>query len=124
MATQEHAISVLKQGTNILLTGRAGTGKTFTIKNFIEYMKSNGKNVIVCAPTGIAALNAGGATVHSTFKLFGMYPQGKMEYKKQSVAWSLIDLVVIDEVSMLSPDYLDVINRILKRERMNEKPFG
>lgn len=53
-----------------------------------------------------------------------MYPNNKMEYKRQTVAWSFIDLIVIDEVSMLPPDYLDVINRILKRERCNEKPFG
>lgn len=74
------------------------------------------------APTGIAAINVGGATIHSTLKMFGMYPEHR-PIKRQNVQWSLVHTLVIDEVSMVGPDFLDEIDFILKNERNDFRPF-
>ena len=64
---QEQAFKILTSGKNCFLTGKAGTGKSYLTQQYIEYLKENNKEVIVCAPTGVAAINIGGATIHSTF---------------------------------------------------------
>ena len=130
--------------TNIFLTGKAGTGKTTLLKKIIQ---TTHKNTVVVAPTGIAALNAGGVTVHSMFQLApgGYIPDTtfisdpndgiklesiaslsktfNMSGLKQAVLRSL-DLLVIDEVSMLRADLLDAMDFVLRRVRRNEQPFG
>lgn len=122
---QEQAFEILTSGDNVFLTGKAWTGKTFLTQKYIEHLKENKKAVIVTAPTGIAALNIGGATIHSTFKMYGSYPDiGARPYRHQKVKWMKIDTLIIDEVSMVSPDYLDYINNLLQEERGSEKPFG
>ncbi len=122
-------------GTNLFLTGKAGTGKT----TFLRKLKaSSPKRMIVLAPTGIAAINAGGVTIHSFFQLpFAPYipessfsAEGKAAYRyrfskeKINIIRS-IDLLVIDEISMVRADLLDSVDAVLRRyRRHHDKPFG
>jgi len=116
---------------NIFLTGKAGTGKTTFLHNLKE---KSPKRMIVVAPTGVAAINAGGVTIHSFFQLpFGPIVPGytdanvksamRFSKQKRSIIKSL-DLLVIDEISMVRADLLDGIDKVLKRFRRNTEPFG
>lgn len=131
---------VEETGTNIFLTGKAGTGKTTFLRNLKTKIH---KRMIIVAPTGVAAINAGGVTIHSFFQLsFG--PQipntsnqqyGNTNYgaggsrlqrfskEKINIIRSL-DLLIIDEISMVRADLLDGIDSVLKRFRRTSKPFG
>ena len=142
---QEAIIRFVNQtDQSIFLTGKAGTGKTTLLRKIIQ---STHKNTVVVAPTGIAALNAGGVTIHSMFQLApgGYVPdltyiadpnEGtrlesiaslnktfKMSGVKQSVIRAM-DLLVIDEVSMLRADLLDAMDVVMRRVRGSEAPFG
>jgi hypothetical protein len=127
---------------NVFLTGKAGTGKTTFLHNL---RKVSPKRMIVVAPTGVAAINAAGVTIHSFFQVsFGPQVPGSNEYKfptpatedsqkasnirkmsrdKISIMRSL-DLLVIDEISMVRADLLDAIDEILRRYKSRQKPFG
>ena len=115
-------------GRSIFLTGKAGTGKTTFLKSVMEGSR---KRPIVVAPTGVAAINAGGVTIHSFFQLpFSPYvPGAKMESKfdfsreKRKILAS-IDLLIIDEISMVRADLLDAIDAVLRRFRDHSLPFG
>lgn len=121
-------------GTNLFLTGKAGTGKTTFLKRLKEVSP---KRMIVVAPTGVAAINAGGVTLHSFFQLpFGPYipslserregrPDFKNQFRKEKInIIRSMDLLVIDEVSMVRADLLDAISDILRRYKDPDKPFG
>jgi hypothetical protein len=114
---------------HIFLTGRAGTGKT-TFLHAIQ--EKTPKRTVVTAPTGVAAINAGGVTLHSFFQLpFGPFLPGdeshlrqhRMRREKQNIIRSL-DLLVIDEISMVRADLLDGVDSVLRRYRRSEQPFG
>ncbi|MBT3385162.1 MAG: AAA family ATPase [Prolixibacteraceae bacterium] len=116
-------------GQNIFLTGKAGTGKTTFLKSLKE---KSPKRMIVVAPTGVAAINAGGVTIHSFFQLsfapqIGLENstnyQNRFNKEKINIIRSL-DLLVIDEISMVRADILDAIDRVLRRFRIRDKPFG
>ena len=115
-------------GRSIFLTGKAGTGKTTFLKTVVERSR---KRPIVVAPTGVAAINAGGVTIHSFFQLpFSPYvPGAKVESKfdfgreKRKII-SSIDLLIIDEISMVRADLLDAIDSVLRRFRDRYQPFG
>ena len=115
-------------GRSIFLTGKAGTGKTTFLKTVVEQSK---KRTIVVAPTGVAAINAGGMTIHSFFQLpFTPYvPNARIKSKfdfgkeKRRIIASL-DLLIIDEISMVRSDLLDAIDSVLRRYRDHYKPFG
>ena len=115
-------------GRSIFLTGKAGTGKTTFLKTVIEQSK---KRSIVVAPTGVAAINAGGVTIHSFFQLpFSPFvPNARIKSKfdfgkeKRRIIASL-DLLIIDEISMVRSDLLDAIDSVLRRFRDRHKPFG
>ncbi|MDP3180568.1 MAG: AAA family ATPase, partial [Bacteroidota bacterium] len=127
---------------NIFLTGKAGTGKTTFLRNL---KKQSPKRMVVVAPTGVAAINAGGVTIHSFFQMsFG--PQIPVDPDKQrqvavpadgNVAAGIkrfsrekiniirsLDLLVIDEISMVRADILDGIDEVLRRYKNRYKPFG
>jgi hypothetical protein len=117
---------------HLFLTGKAGTGKT----TFLKYIRSHThKNAIVAAPTGVAAINAGGVTLHSLFQLpFEPYIPGYsgntmkknfFRFSKQKLdLLRQMELLIIDEVSMLRADILDSIDVSLRTIRHNHKPFG
>jgi len=114
---------------NIFLTGKAGTGKT----TFLHQLKNTSlKRMAVVAPTGVAAINAGGVTINSFFQLpFGPYIPGntaKTEHKRFSKEKinliKSLDLLVIDEISMVRADTLDHIDEVLRRFKDHKKPFG
>ncbi|MCK5730369.1 MAG: AAA family ATPase, partial [Draconibacterium sp.] len=116
-------------GQNIFLTGKAGTGKTTFLKSLKE---KSPKRMIVVAPTGVAAINASGVTIHSFFQLsfapqIGLEnvqeKQNRFNKEKINIIRSL-DLLVIDEISMVRADILDAIDRVLRRFRNRNKPFG
>ena len=115
-------------GRSIFLTGKAGTGKTTFLKTVMERSR---KRPIVVAPTGVAAINAGGVTIHSFFQLpFSPYvPGAKVESKfdfgreKRKIIASS-DLLIIDEISMVRADLLDAIDAVLRRFREHGQPFG
>lgn len=117
---------------NVFLTGKAGTGKT----TFLHHICNNiDKNVVVAAPTGVAAINAGGVTLHSLLQLpFEPFIPNFEGKKKLDFHFKLrkskiemlreLDLLIIDEVSMLRADLLDAMDYMLKRYRNNQRPFG
>lgn len=122
-------------GTNVFLTGKAGTGKTTFLR---ELKRRSPKRMIVVAPTGVAAINAGGVTIHSFFQLpFGPYVPGnaeetsgnekrytnKFSREKINIIRSL-DLLVIDEISMVRADLLDAVSDVLCRYKDRSRPFG
>ena len=132
---------------HIFLTGKAGTGKTTFLRNLAV---NSSKRMVIVAPTGVAAINAGGVTIHSFFQLpFGpivpevespslqvakspsqsqsqsqsQHPIAKINSVKRKIMRSL-DLLVIDEISMVRADLLDAIDAVLRRIRHDERPFG
>ncbi|OQX20021.1 MAG: hypothetical protein BWK76_02860 [Desulfobulbaceae bacterium A2] len=118
-------------GVSLFLTGRAGTGKTTFLHSF---KAKTTKRLVVAAPTGVAAINAGGVTLHSLFQLpFGPFVPGgdaheqslqrKFNRDKRALIQAL-DLLVIDEISMVRADLLDGVDAVLRRLRRNELPFG
>lgn len=123
---------VLNTSRSVFLSGNAGTGKT----TFLKYIRDNAdKRLIVAAPTGVAAINAGGVTLHSLFQLpfepFTPNYEGHkllnhhVRFHKSKInLLRELELLIIDEVSMLRADMLDAIDSILKRFRNNPLPFG
>ena len=115
-------------GTSIFLTGKAGTGKTTFLKTIKE---RSSKRMIVVAPTGVAAINAAGMTIHSFFQLPltpyvpGAAIRDRYDFSKEKrrIIRS-IDMVVIDEISMVRADLLDAIDFVLRRYRDATQPFG
>ena len=128
---------------NIFLTGKAGTGKTTLLKKILQ---TTYKNTVVVAPTGIAVLNAGGVTIHSFFQLpFSsfipaddfknevehLYFETKSSIKRhfkmnktKQILLKNLELIIIDEVSMLRADLLDAMNEMLQHVRRSQSPFG
>ena len=115
---------IAQTGTNLFLTGKAGT-----------LVKESPKRMIILAPTGIAAINAGGMTIHSFFQIpfapyipgtaFGGDAKYRFRFGKEKLnIMRSIDLLVIDEISMVRADLLDAIDDVLRRFRQNSKPFG
>ena len=129
---REAADHVLQSGDSLFLTGRAGTGKT----TFLKYVREAAtKRHAVVAPTGIAALNAGGVTVHS---MFGIPPRDfHPDYTPEDIARNVklfqwkrklvekLEMLIIDEVSMVRADLLDTIDHVLRRfKKQPRRPFG
>jgi hypothetical protein len=115
-------------GKSVFLTGKAGTGKTTFLKTL---RKRSTKRMIVVAPTGVAAINAEGMTIHSFFQLppSPFIPQATFknhfEYSKEKRnIMRTLDLLVIDEISMVRCDLLDAIDHVMRKFREHDKPFG
>lgn len=134
-ADSEQAVAwdiIENTGVNLFLTGKAGTGKTTFLK---ELKRKTTKRLIVLAPTGIAAINAGGVTIHSFFQLpLSPYVPGatfggeeQKYYRFSKIKRDIIrtmDLLVIDEISMVRADLLDAMDSVMRRYRDHNKPFG
>lgn len=108
---------LMESDKNIFLTGKAGTGKTYQINRFVEKMQAEGKVVLVSAPTGTAAVNAGGETAHSLFGIpipcYGVSISKVPPAKIKTLA--MADVVIIDEVSMMRNDAFSFAMRVLKK---------
>jgi GTPase SAR1 family protein len=108
---------------HFFITGKAGTGKSV----LLQYLKANSKKqLVVAAPTGVAALHVGGQTIHSLFGLpIGFVDASKLTLKpKVKLVLKHIDAVVIDEVSMVRADMMDGIDHLLRAARGSNQPFG
>lgn len=123
---------VEKTGVNVFLTGKAGTGKTTFLRQLKQRLP---KRMVVVAPTGVAAINAEGVTIHSFFQLplSPFVPGGtvktdmqrKYQFSKQKKnIIRTLDLLVIDEISMVRSDLLDAVDDVLRRYRDSRLPFG
>ena len=127
---QYDALEILKTGRNVFLTGPAGSGKTHVLNSYIKYLKSNSVEVAVTASTGIAATHLGGQTIHSwsglgirstlTERDIDDLIQKKYLYKK----FEKTKVLIIDEISMLSDNRLDMVEWICRRMKYNERAFG
>lgn len=122
------ALEVMLDGHSVLLTGPAGSGKTYTLNEFIRRAKKSGKHVSVTATTGLAATHLNGNTIHS-WSGMGIHDELPSKFfdhlsKARRETIQKTDVLVIDEVSMLHDYRLDMVNEIAKKVRENEAPFG
>lgn len=128
--TQDTAISIMKLGHSVFLTGGAGTGKTFVLNEYISWCKRHRINIAVTASTGIAATHIGGSTLHSwsgtgikealTETDMDALSQKKNLYDR----YTRTQVLVIDEVSMLHAYRLDMVDKLARMMRGNSQPFG
>jgi hypothetical protein len=127
---QEFALSILKSGKNVFLTGSAGTGKTYVLNEYIKYLRERKVAVAITASTGIAATHIGGITIHS---FSGIGIKDRLEYadlhrikSKKHIAKGIerTDVLIIDEISMLHKNQLDMVNMVFQHVRNNSKAFG
>lgn len=118
---QEVAYQHMVKGDNVFVTGEAGTGKSFVIKKFIDEMQKLDKNILICAPTGIAALQIGGVTIHRCFHA-SLEPQIPKEIKQVPQTVKQADIIIIDEISMCRMDLFEYVARvIIKAEKITKK---
>ncbi|MET3731319.1 AAA family ATPase [Moheibacter stercoris] len=127
---QSKALAILKSGRNVFLTGSAGAGKTYVLNQYIQYLKEHRVAVAVTASTGIAATHMNGQTIHSwsgigikdevTLRQLSNMKEKKYFRDKMDA----VKVLVIDEISMLHRNQLDLVNRVLKFFKGNELAFG
>ena len=127
---QKEALEILKMGHNVFLTGSAGSGKTFLLNQYIDYLRKKKVNIGITASTGIAATHMNGVTVHSWSgmgikdKLTNKDIQKLLKRKRLKSNFEKTKVLVIDEISMLHHFQLDLVDRICKAFRQNYEPFG
>jgi ATP-dependent exoDNAse (exonuclease V) alpha subunit len=125
---QTLALEILHDGHNVLLTGPAGSGKTYVLNRFIRQAKQNGKHVSVTATTGLAATHLGGSTIHS-WSGIGIHDYMPTDLHKNLTKTRVdtikkTDVLVLDEISMLHDYRLDMVDQIARKVRENDEPFG
>lgn len=130
MMTQAEALSILKTGANALLTGEPGSGKTHTVNAYVTWLRSHGIEPAITASTGIAATHLGGMTIHawSGIGVHKFLTDADVDAiaSKEHVARRLAktQVLIIDEVSMLSGNVLTMVDRVLREVRGGERAFG
>lgn len=133
--TQAEALEILKAGSNVFLTGPAGSGKTYLLNQFIEHLKAAKIRVGVTASTGIAATHIGGRTIHAWSGLHVLDKSlsrkevekrvKNLMYKDELVAlYNETQVLIIDEISMLDAEYLELLNSACQAMRQSPMPFG
>lgn len=128
--TQEHALNIMKAGHNVFLTGSAGSGKTYTLNQYIDWLRSHDIRVAVTASTGIAATHIGGTTIHSWSGIGIKNSLNEKEIdaltQKEYLARHFDDtqILIIDEISMLDARRLDLVNRVCQAFKRDDRPFG
>ncbi len=127
---QETALKILKTGQNVFLTGSAGTGKTHILNEYILYLKSRKIIPTIVAPTGIAASHLNGQTIHSYFSL-GIkdsidenFISLLLDKKYLQTRFKKLKILIIDEISMVSPNVFSSIDRILRAFKQSDEPFA
>lgn len=128
--TQDQALSIMKTGVNIYLTGGAGSGKTYLLNKYISYLEEHDIPVAVTASTGIAATHMNGMTIHSWSGIgikdyLGEKELEQLEEKKY--LWKRFEkarVLIIDEISMLHGSQLEMVEKVCRRFKRNDKPFG
>ncbi len=128
---QTTALEILKSGKNVFITGSAGTGKTYLLRQYIQYLKERRIHPTVVAPTGIAASHLKGQTIHSFFAL-GIrdtvvdngYVAFLLEKSYLKSRFSKLKVLIIDEVSMVSPEIFASMDKVLRAFKNNPEPFG
>lgn len=127
---QQYAFNLLNQtDKNLFITGKAGTGKSYLLR---EFAKQTNKKILLLAPTGISAININGATLHSTFGFDNLVTtplnqlnKTTIKLKKEKISLlKVVDIFIIDEISMVSADVFEKINKILQIVMNNKKVFG
>jgi ATP-dependent DNA helicase PIF1 len=128
--TQETALGILKTGASVFLTGSAGTGKTYVLNQYVDFLKRAGVVYAVTASTGIAATHIGGMTIHSWSGLgiknvltpydIDLIESKQYLYKRLTKT----QVLIVDEVSMLHASQLSMLDMLLRSVRKNESPFG
>ncbi len=128
--TQEEALSILKTGANVFLTGEPGSGKSHTIRKYADYLKDHGVEPAITASTGIAATHINGLTIHS-WSGIGIKTNlteqdldriASSEYISKRVRKAKI--LIIDEISMLSPDTLSMVDAVCREVKQSREAFG
>ena len=129
---QQYALHQFQSGKNLFVTGPGGTGKTKLIQHFVEYAKTVGKIYQVCALTGCAALllNCNARTIHSWSGI--KTARGKKDYvvsatlrnKRLLAEWRKTQILIVDEVSMMSEKIFDILNEVAQKTRRSSLPFG
>lgn len=128
--TQDQALDILKTGANVFLTGEPGAGKTHTINTFVNYLRDCDVDMAITASTGIAATHIGGMTIHSWSGIgiktnLDKYDFDKIassEYVSKRVRRTKV--LIIDEISMLSMNMLDMVDMVCREIKQNDEPFG
>jgi len=127
---QNTALNILKSGKNVFITGSAGTGKTYLLNLYTQYLKERRVYPTIVAPTGIAASHLGGQTIHSFFAL-GIresidegYVDFLLDKKYLKTRFSKLRLLIIDEISMVSPEMFSAMDMILRGFKGTDAPFG
>lgn len=122
------ALEILLSGENVLLTGPAGSGKTYVLQEFIRRSKKAGKHVSVTATTGLAATHINGTTIHS-WSGIGIYDELPEDFEDELLKTrrdiiEATDILVVDEISMLHDYRLDMVDYVARKVRGDERPFG
>ena len=127
---QDQALAILKSGRNTFLTGSAGTGKTYVLNQYINYLKARRIPVSITASTGIAATHLEGTTIHAWSGIGikdSLSPRQLRDLKTKKYLKKHMEktkVLIIDEISMLHARQLDLVNQVIRFFRENEEPFG
>ncbi len=128
--TQEEALTILKTGANVFLTGEPGAGKSHTINTYTRWLREHGIEPAITASTGIAATHIGGLTIHSWSGIgikrsLSAYDLDRIAATEHVVKrMRRTKILIIDEVSMLSPDTLNMVDAVCREVYGNSRPFG
>ncbi len=128
--TQKTGLSILKLGHTTFLTGAAGAGKSYALREYISYLKKHGVKYAVTASTGIASTHIGGTTIHSWSGIgikqrLHAYDIDALEEKQNLYKrWNETQVLIIDEVSMMHASFVDMLDKLAKSMRRSDKPFG
>ncbi|PIP52988.1 AAA family ATPase [Candidatus Beckwithbacteria bacterium CG23_combo_of_CG06-09_8_20_14_all_34_8] len=128
--TQSQALSILKTGANVFLTGEPGAGKTHLINEYVIYLRANDINVAVTASTGIAATHIGGMTIHSWSGIGIKTKLEKSDLNKIKTSQYIVrritksKVLIIEEISMLTGGTLSMVDTVCREIKQNSKPFG